>query len=220
MPVPLGLAHRSLRDAVRDELRTRIVDGSLAAGSRLVERQLADELGVSRIPVREALRELASEGFVESRPRRGMVVRGLSSEDVDELFDLREALEVLVCRRAAVRLDGPGGEALQAVLDEAGDALAAGDVDAAVGANARFHAVLLQVSRSPALQSVLDPVNGRLQWLLRQHPDPQVLYEEHRAIADAVRAGDAGRAAELAGRHLRTSRQQYERAARALGGPA
>ena len=111
------------------------------------------------------------------------VVRGLSSEDVDELFDLREALEVLVCRRAAVRLDGPGGEALRAVLDEAGDALAAGDVDAAVGANARFHAVLLQVSRSPALQSVLEPVNGRLQWLLRQHPDPQVLYEEHRAIA-------------------------------------
>ena len=131
-----------------------------------------------------------------------------------------EALEVLVCRRAAVRLDGPGGEALRAVLDEAGDALAAGDVDAAVGANARFHAVLLQVSRSPALQSVLEPVNGRLQWLLRQHPDPQVLYEEHRAIAEAVRVGDAERAAELAGRHLRTSRQQYERAARALVGPA
>jgi DNA-binding GntR family transcriptional regulator len=148
-----------------------------------------------------------------------MVVRGLSSEDVDELFDLREALEVLVCRRAAVRLDGPGGEAaLQAVLDEAGDALAAGDVEAAVQANARFHAVLLRVCRSPALQSVLEPVNGRLQWLLRQHPEPQVLYEEHRAIADAVRGGDANRAAELAGRHLRTSRQQYERAARALVG--
>ena len=214
--MPPGLAHRSLRDAVRDELRARIVDGFLAPGSRLVERQLADELGVSRIPVREALRELASEGFVESRPRRGMVVRGLSSEDVDELFDLREALEVLVCRRAALRLAGPGGDALQAVLDEAREALAAGDVDAAARANARFHGVLLQVSRSPALQSMLEPVNGRLQWLLRQHPDPQVLYEEHRAIAHAVRAGDANRAAELAGHHLRTSRQQYEKSARAL----
>jgi DNA-binding GntR family transcriptional regulator len=217
--VPLGLAHRSLRDAVRDELRTRIVDGSLPAGSRLVERQLADELGVSRIPVREALRELASEGFVEARPRRGMVVRGLGPDDVDELFDLREALEVLVCRRAALRLGGAGGEALQVVLGEARDALAEGDVEAAVRANARFHTVLLQVSRSPALQSVLEPVNGRLQWLLRQHPDPQVLYEEHRAIADAVRAGDAERAAELAGQHLRTSRQQYERSVRALAGP-
>jgi DNA-binding GntR family transcriptional regulator len=79
--------------------------------------------------------------------------------------------------------------------------------------------VLLQISRSPALQSVLEPVNGRLQWLLRQHPDPRVLYGEHGAIADAVRAGDAERAAELAGRHLRTSREQYERAARALAGP-
>ncbi|HSK57002.1 MAG TPA: FCD domain-containing protein [Jiangellales bacterium] len=129
------------------------------------------------------------------------------------------ALEVLVCRRAALRLGGAGGEALQVVLGEARDALAEGDVEAAVRADARFHTVLLQVSRSPALQSVLEPVNDRLQWLLRQHPDPQVLYEEHRAIADAVRAGDAERAAELAGQHLRTSRQQYERSVRALAGP-
>jgi DNA-binding GntR family transcriptional regulator len=196
----------SLRDTVRDELRRRIVDGELAPGARLVERTLATDLGVSRVPVREALHALTAEGFVEERPRRATVVRVLTARDVEDLFDVREALEEVLCRRVAQRLDADGRAALVEVLARGDDALARGDRSAAVRANADFHAVLLGVSRSPLLASLLEPLGGRMRWLLQQHDDPGAIHAEHREIYAALDAGDVDRAGALARRHLETSR--------------
>ena len=83
-------------------LREEIIDGRRAPGSRLVERDLAADMGVSRIPVRDALHELVAEGLVTSRPRTWAVVRTFSETDVEELIEVRSALEVLAFRRAAV----------------------------------------------------------------------------------------------------------------------
>ena len=195
-----------LSEHVRDVLRQRIIERDLAPGARLVERQLAAELDVSRVPVREALRALRAEGFVEDRPPRGMVVRQLTSRDVDDLFDVREALEAVLCRRVAERLDEAGREALLAVLIQARDALKAGDHHAAVRANAAFHDVLLEVSNSSLLASMLAPLGGRMRWLLQQHDDPASIHEEHERMYEALAAGDVAAATRLAREHLLTSR--------------
>ena len=92
---------RPLRETVRDTLRTRIFEGHYAPGTRLVERDLAAEFNVSRLPVREALRMLRQEGLIRDRASRGMEVSGLSAKDVEDLFDVRQSLEVLACRLAA-----------------------------------------------------------------------------------------------------------------------
>ena len=91
----------AVRERVREELRERIVTGVLRPGDRLVERDLAEDLGVSRVPVREAIRSLEADGFVVVQSPRRVVVRRLSRVDVEELFDVREALEVLATSRHA-----------------------------------------------------------------------------------------------------------------------
>ena len=94
----VGRAHQPLRRAVYDEVQRRIVDGRLQQGQRIFEDQLAQELDVSRNPVREALQALQSEGFVELEPRRGARVAVITAERANELFELREALEGMVAR--------------------------------------------------------------------------------------------------------------------------
>jgi DNA-binding GntR family transcriptional regulator len=195
---------------VGDELRERIVSGALEPGEHLVERRLAVELGVSRVPVREALRDLEREGFVEDRPRRGLVVRRLSQSDIDELFDIRAALEAVMVRRLVQRVDSGGLERLQAVLDAAQAAVEKGDLDAAVQANARFHEVMLAASASPLLATIMQPIAGRMRWLLRQHTDARAIHAEHAAILTAIRERNEDRAAQLCEQHIESSRAHLE----------
>jgi DNA-binding GntR family transcriptional regulator len=205
----------SLRDSVTQGLRARIVSGELPPGSRLVERQLADLLGVSRVPVREALRVLEREGFAEERATRGMVVRRLSDDDVTMLFAVRESLEELLCQRLVDVLDEVGVATLQEVVDRAAAHTAAGRVTEAVSANAEFHALLVELADSRVLSSIIEPVAGRMAWLLNQHTDPGAMNAEHQLIVDALREGDGPRATELFRRHLDHSRsavQQHESA--------
>ena len=107
---------RSMRDSVREAIRELVIGGELRPGDRLVERQLADRLGVSRVPVREALRQLAHEGLVDERPTRGMVVRRLDDEDVEALFEVREALERILCRRVVATASDEGLDRLDAAV--------------------------------------------------------------------------------------------------------
>lgn len=198
--------HPSLRDAVLEALRARIVDGRLAPGDRLVERTLAEELGVSRVPVREALRTLEHEGFVEERPRRGMLVRSLSPADVEALFEVRDALESLVCRRLVARLDAEGLAGLRGIVERSDAALACGDHRTAVEANAAFHAALVQLCDSEIIRAVIEPVESRMGWLLSQHTDPAAMNAEHRSILEALAVRDADLAAERCRQHVQTSR--------------
>ncbi|GAA1656016.1 hypothetical protein GCM10009733_061940 [Nonomuraea maheshkhaliensis] len=111
----LGASHQTLRDEVTAELRRRILTGELAQGERLVEDRLAAALGVSRNPVRESIRVLAAEGFIQVVPRIGATVARLSAEEGEELFDVRMAVEGLAARLAARKR----GLALAAGLDSA-----------------------------------------------------------------------------------------------------
>jgi len=111
--------HPPLRDVVAGELRRLILSGELAPGSRLVEDRLAEQLGVSRNPIREAIRVLAPEGFIEVMPRRGACVARLSVLDAENLFDVRMALEPVGARLAARRASPEGCERLRQILGQA-----------------------------------------------------------------------------------------------------
>ena len=207
MALPRDLAgQKSLRDSVLDELRRRIIDSRLSPGDRLVERTLAEELGVSRVPVREALRTLEHEGFVQQRPRRGMLVRTLSTADIEALFEVRDALEALMCRRLVERLDDTGLATLTEIVEQSDLAFAAGEVATAVERNAAFHTALVRLCDSDIVSAVMEPIEGRMGWLLSQHTDAAAMNEEHRSILAALAAQDADLAADRCRQHVLSSR--------------
>jgi DNA-binding GntR family transcriptional regulator len=195
-----------LRDAVRDEIRAGIIDGRYPPNTRIIERNLAEQLGVSRIPVREALRMLETEGFVTLVPRRGVLVRQLSENDVEELFDVRQALEVLAAERAAERAGKGDILRLRQLLARGRRAIDAGDMSAVWAANEEFHDEIIRLARNGLLAGVLEPLQGRLHWLFRQHENPERLWDEHSELCDAIASGDPQRAAAQALQHVRTNR--------------
>ena len=161
----IGASHRPLRDKVVDELRQRIIDGVYEPGDRLTEERLADDFGVSRNPVREAIRVLQGEGFLVAQPRRGAVVARLSEQDVVDLFDVRLSLEVLAAKLAAERAGTTGTAALDRLLVLARTARRGADLAAL---NTRFHAAICALSGNVLLAGIMESLHGRLQWVYRQ----------------------------------------------------
>lgn len=200
---------RPLREAVRDTLRTRIFEGHYAPGTRLVERDLAAEFNVSRLPVREALRMLRQEGLIRDRASRGMEVSGLSAKDVEDLFDVRQSLEVLACRLAAARATAADLEQLQGLLDEADRCLAKGAIMDAHRANSEFHDAITRIANNDFLRSALEPLQGRMHWLFRHVSDLPELIQEHRELYGAIASGDPERAAVQSASHIGKYREQF-----------
>nr|WP_300147657.1 GntR family transcriptional regulator [Propionicimonas sp.] len=202
-----GDAVPSLVDVVQDYLRARITAGVLAPGDRLKERDLAEETGISRMPIREALRILASEGFVTLNPRRGAVVAHLEPEDLDEIYEVREALEVQEAVLAARKAQPDEIALMRSCVEESERAWAVGDRRAADQANVAFHAVLVRMAHNEVLAKTLEPLQNRLNWLLRQNTDPRELCVEHRDMVEAIAAGDVEAARRLAICHVATSKK-------------
>ncbi|MFJ9823098.1 GntR family transcriptional regulator [Streptomyces sp. NPDC101160] len=196
-----------LRDQVCEGLRDRIITGRLKPGDRLVEREVAEEFGVSRVPVREAIRILIGEGFLQAVSQRRIVVREMTRQDVENLFDMREALEVLAVRRAAERRTDAELHTLGRLLAEARAATTAGGPERLSRANAAFHAQIVRMSRNELLVSGVESLEGRLRWLFQQVDEAGPLWEEHRLLFEAIGAGDAEAAAQLALAHVRYYRR-------------
>lgn len=208
-PAEESQRERPLREVIRDTLRSRIFEGHYAPGTRLIERDLASEFNVSRLPVREALRMLAQEGLLAERASRGSVVAGLSEKDVDDLFDVRLSLEVLACRLAAQRARPEDIERLEALLDRATDALARGSINEAHRENSEFHDEVTRIADNGFLRTALEPLQGRMHWLFRHVTDLPELVQEHRDLLAAIASGDPERAAEQSAHHIGKYREQY-----------
>lgn len=195
----IGEAHRPLRDKVVVELRRRIIDGVYEPGDRLTEERLAEDFGVSRNPVREAIRVLEAEGFLHAQPRRGAVVASMSVRDVEDLFDVRLSLETLAATLAAERAGTTGAAALTRLLDRARTIRRTADLAAL---NTRFHSEICALSGNALLTGLMESLHGRLQWVYRQSVETRAAdsWAEHRELAAAILAGDA----EAAGRAART----------------
>jgi DNA-binding GntR family transcriptional regulator len=195
---PLG----AVRERVLATLRQEIIAGGLRPGDRLVERELADRFGVSRVPVREAIRALVAEGFVHFETPRRTVVRRLTPNDVKELFELREALEVYAAGLAAARATPQDLAEVERLLDLAAAATEAGDAEVITDVNSR-------------LVEALEPVAGRLRWMTRRNEEWPQLLVEHRDLYEAIASGDPDRARAHALAHVRTN---YESTVRQLFG--
>jgi DNA-binding GntR family transcriptional regulator len=204
----LGTSHRSLSEQIYENLRERIINGELAPGARLLERELAIEMQVSRIPLREALPQLEANGFIRTIPRRGAVVTQLTVRDVEELFDVRLALEVLAARLAAQNATKSGLVDLERALRRAERATLGNSPKVITAANAAFHECIIELSGSELLQRLMHPINGRVRWLFRltSDRDAMALCKEHQALFQAVEARDQERAASIAAAHVESGR--------------
>ncbi len=198
------MSARSLSQVVGEKIRSQILDGKLRPGERLVEDKLSAELGVSRVPVREALRELSAEGLVRIERHRGASVAEVSPEMVTELVEVRALLEGLNARLAAQRHDPQ-------IVRQLGEMLQRGNVAAASGAatqlarlNAEFHERLAEASRNSVLSDMMRSLRERtsLAFAINGKSRAREDWQEHAGILAAVIAGDADLAALLATRHV------------------
>jgi DNA-binding GntR family transcriptional regulator len=187
-----GVENLTLWQRVYDHLRTEILEGRLEPGAELGEVALAEQLGVSRGPLREAIGRLAAEGLVTVSPRRGAVVRTLSKEEFLELYQVREAL---------------------ASLNEEMEAHAAGNkVELFFEANLAFHAQLLEASGNQKLEELyrqlLDQLGRYRLRSLTLRGNLKRSVSEHKAILRAASRGDAERAAQLMAEHIRVPQRR------------
>jgi DNA-binding GntR family transcriptional regulator len=191
------------------QIRNKIISGDLQPGTRLRERELADELGVSRIPVREALPYLEADGFITSQSRRGAIVTELTLRDVQELFDVRLGVEVYAARLAALRVaHGANPAQLRAAMAEAERALSGGDPGLIAETNAELHETIVALAGNSLLTGMMRSVFGRDRWIFRMTSDrdPVVACAEHRELCDAIFAGDADFTAATAYAHIERGR--------------
>lgn len=197
-------------DRVLFELRSAILDGRHAPGSRLREVELAERYGVSRIPLREAMRTLEAEGLVESSPNRGVTVRALERTDIEELFDFRLALERLAVRLAAMRR-ADLGLAVAVRREAVRDALRHDALDQIIAQDRGFHADL---AAAGANRHVVDALGARwahisraMRLYLSAITYPEDVWDAHAEIAAAISFGDAERADRLLIDHISASRE-------------
>lgn len=202
----LGDNYYPLRDQVRDELRARIADGRLPPGQRLIEQTLATEFGVSRVPVREALRSLETEGLVTTLRRKGVVVAELSREDVEHLYVVRRVLEALTFRLAASQATSKEVGHISWLVDQSGLAASTGDHHNVVRLNNQFHHDVTRMARNPFLISALEPLTSRLQWIIGHGYEYERDISEHNAMVEAIASHDSERAELLALLHVEASR--------------
>ena len=199
----MALTHLTIQQAVADAVRTRVISGQLPAGTRIDQDALAAEFSVSRMPVREALRQLGAEGFVTIVPHRGAIVTALSPAEVEEIYEIRAALEGVAARHASQTLTADDLERLRKVLAAMRNEK---QIDTWVGLNAEFHNVINQASMRPRLLELIQRFREQSQpyirlYVQRLHKSAQAR-KEHRAILEALADRDADRAEAAVRAHL------------------
>jgi DNA-binding GntR family transcriptional regulator len=195
----------NLRAQIKDVILQRIVAGEYPPGARLVETRIAQELGVSQAPVREALRDLEQLGCIVHEPFRGCSVRAFSAEELLEAFPVRAALEALAARLAAERMTEDELLRLAELLETMRDAARRGDAHDQSQANASFHATIVRAARNATLErqwSFLEPFSRTYLTVSQPGLDLLALSERHVPILDALRARDGEAAAEAMHNHL------------------
>ncbi|HET7155028.1 MAG TPA: GntR family transcriptional regulator [Hyphomicrobiaceae bacterium] len=200
-----------LTDTAYLKLREMIFSGRLHPNDRLVESDLAEQLNVSRTPVREALHKLISEGLVAEAPRKGYVVAEFSPEFIIDNYTVREVLEGLAARLAAQNASELEVMQLEVELDAIAEASRANDVATVADHNMNFQMLIAKASRNVVLGSVLATLQDRLRMLrgynFHVKGRREEAIKEQRELLGAVRARDGERAEHLAKSHVRNARQ-------------
>lgn len=195
-----------LRDLVFQALRQAIITGEFSPGERLMEIKIANKLGVSRTPVREAIRMLELEGLVVMIPRRGAEVARITEKDLRDALEVRTAIEELSVELACERIDEEGKERLKRACNEFKDAIGTKHVQNIVDGDVKFHDVIFEMTRNPRLISIAQNLREqvyryRVEYV-KDFSYHDVLVTEHYEITNAILTNDVDKAKEIMRKHL------------------
>jgi DNA-binding GntR family transcriptional regulator len=200
------LKPEGLMDRAYAQLRDGVIEGQLQPGEPLYEIHLAERLGMSRTPVREALKVLARDGYLEELPSRGYTVPRRSLDDLREFFELREVLESTAARYAAMRATPAEIAQLEGICNRY-ESETEDDRWSQMGHE--FHSLIVHAARNTRLQSMLHSLNAQIvisrRTVARADNARQAAMHDHRAIFEAIKARDEGQAQSLAAEHVRRS---------------
>ena len=215
---PLGheKSPRVLAEWVTTILREAILNGQFHLGEKLDQNGIAEELEVSRTPVREAIRKLESEGLVEVRPHRGAFIATVSRQDIRDIYEIRGLLEPEVVRQITPRIPEPVLDELDRSLAKTQTQFDAGDVSEHFESDIYFHDTVLGFVENSLLKGILDALQNRISIIRRfanSKPGPHLVesLREHRAVLQSIRQRDPERAAELMRYHLEQSALRIQR---------
>lgn len=200
-------SHKPLREHVYEQLKRRLLTGKIRPGTRMMEIDLAADLGVSRTPVREAIRELSKEGLVTIEPRRGAFASEISVKDMIDTLTVREDLDALAAYLASSRITKAEEKKLLELTDRYAEAIEAGDMDTMIRTDEAFHKRVARLSGNKTLYQVVRTVQTqvlRFRYLYYEDlANYQNMPTEHREIIEALVSGDSEHAREVAFNHVR-----------------
>jgi DNA-binding GntR family transcriptional regulator len=209
----VSLTRTVLREQIRELLLERILKGELESGDRIVELQIAQELGTSQAPVREALRELQSLGFVEHEPYRGTRVRRITEEELAEIYPVRAALEELAAQEAASRLDGKVEE-LEREFEAMREAASSDDFQELAAHDATFHRLIVEAAGNKVLLDTWRTLRVEARVVvtaLKTDVDLHELAELHRPLLVALKEGSPEKAGGALRQHFETLQTMMKR---------
>jgi DNA-binding GntR family transcriptional regulator len=207
----IGKRYRSLGASVTEELRTAIMIGALAPGDRLVEDDIADRFGVSRMPVREALSILQIEGFVDIASRRGATVATISPAEALQLFEVRAMLEGLAARLAARRKGEADFQHLTYIVDAGRRAATENHQAEQADLHRQFHLGLAEAAANRYLIDLAAPLPAKIDWIFSTtvRAPSSISWNEHARILEAVSSGDEALAEQITRSHVEDSAEEY-----------
>ncbi len=200
-----------LREVVFQTLRQAILRGQLQPGERLMEIHLAKQLGVSRTPVREAIHKLEVEGLVITYPRRGAVVAEITVSDMEDVLEVRGALEELAVRKAASRMNAEQIEQLKAAAQEFEECTRHDDLTKSALADVKFHEIISEATGNQRLIALLNNLRGQIYRYrlenLKDRGSYGDLLQHHAKICEAMELHDEDGAAKILQEHIEIQRQ-------------
>ena len=198
--------HKPLREMVYEELKMQILKGSIIPGTRMMEVELAEEMGVSRTPIREAIRKLEKEGLVTIEPRRGAYASMISTEDMVEILEVRQDLEALAAYFAADRMTEEKIEELREVSNSYNEAVKSGKMEDMIKYDTRFHHIIVESCRNKNLVQMIEQLQElvlRFRYIYYDNfRRAENMPDEHEAIVAAISEGNADKARAAADIHI------------------
>ena len=205
--------YKPLRDVVFENLRTAILEGNLKAGQRLMEVQLAEQLGVSRTPIREAIRKLELEGLVVMLPRKGAYVANMSFKDLIDVLEIRSSLEGLAASLAAERLREEDIADLERVAKEFETSVREADIDNVLKKDVEFHEKIFLMANNKKLYQLItslwEQVHRFRVTYVSNYDASLSLVDEHNRILEAIKSGDCELAKKYATEHIEIAEQFF-----------
>lgn len=198
--------HRPLREIVYEELKRQILIGEILPGTRMMEVELADDMGVSRTPIREAIRKLEKEGLVTIEPRRGAYASDISIKDIEDVLEVRQDLEGMAAALAAIKATDEQKDELRQATEDYKCAVESGDIQEMIKLDEAFHKLIVSCSGNKTLIQMVSQIQELALRFRYIYYDDFSRFEsqpmEHKEIVEAIISGDADKARLAADEHI------------------